>query len=231
MKVIENDIHIWTIPLDIPAQLQPSLLAKLSNDEQVRAKRLYSTVHQNRFIAARIALRNILGQYLNTPPFEITFQYNDHKKPYISGSPISFNLAHSHDAGLLGVTRNALIGVDIEKEKDKYNIGICDKYFSQHENRLFKGIPAENQTQTFYRIWARKEAIVKAVGKGLTLPLSSFSVSPNPIPETLMVEGQYWHLAPLLVKEGYQAALASNQVIKNISYYSYDPCKNASAEI
>ena len=222
MRLEPNQIHVWHADLVISPEKETTQSALLSTDELERAKRFHAPVHRMRFIAARSILRQILGLYLGVAPQEITFSYAEHNKPYLlkpAKTGLQFNLAHSYDMAVYAFTLTQLIGVDIEKIKDYYEPAVAKRFFSRQENTELMSLPPDEQTAGFYRIWARKEAIVKAVGKGLSIPLSSFSVSAKPIAESLTLESDSWSLVPLSINPGYQAALASNQPINEVSMW------------
>ena len=114
------------------------------------------------------------------------------------------------------------IGVDIEKVQPKYNQDIAERFFSADEAQALSQLSAEESMLGFYRVWSRKEAILKATGKGLSIPLSAFSVSVKEITEMVVLENnQHWTLIPLSLYAGYQSAVATNQPVKKIVYWSY----------
>lgn len=229
MRLEPNEIHVWSSDLTIPPKQAEKKLALLSSNECERAKRFRFPIHGRRFIAARSTLRHILSLYLNISPNEIEFGYAEHKKPYlhipnlpIPNNPrLQFNLAHSHDIAIYAFTLSYAVGIDIEKIKETYDPAVAERFFSPHEFKDLMKLPSKDRITTFYRIWSRKEAVIKAVGKGLSIPLSTFSVSSNDVSETITIEHEAWSLIPLSIHPDYQSALASNQIVKKISYWIY----------
>lgn len=222
MQLNANEIHVWATSLTITAAEEREKRAVLSPDECERADRFHFPIHRQRFIAARYALRQLLSFYLPTPPQDIIFAYHQHEKPYISSpnpNALQFNLAHSHDIAVYAFTLQHAVGIDIEKIQDSYDIDLAKRFFSPQENIALQQLTPEESIIAFYRLWARKEAIIKAIGKGLVLPLHSFTVSADDSIETIALEGDNWSLLPLSFESDYQAALASNQVIKKVSYW------------
>lgn len=224
MQLKPNHIHVWTINLAISPDQEINQFDSLTPDEQQRAKRFLAPIHRKRFIAARYALRNILGQYLSTPPENVSFIYTEHGKPFLSGTmqeKLQFNLAHTYDIAVCVITLDHAIGVDIEKIVEKNDLAIAERFFSREENRALSVLPPDEQTIGFYRLWSKKEALVKAVGKGLSISLSSFSVSTNTLPEMIVLENKNWSLVTLDILTHFQAALATDQEIEKISYFSH----------
>lgn len=213
MKLLLNQAHIWSVDLGNLPESNLAQLAYLNSLEQERADRLQHPVHRQRFIAARYALRKIISHYLNTNPTSVHFGYNQHGKPYLlnDNRSLQFNLTHSQDIALYAITLDHQIGIDIEKMGERDHAHIAERFFSAEENLALAKLPIDEQFTSFYRIWSRKEALIKAVGKGMFVPLTSFSVSPLAITETIHLEGKTWTLLSLDTLPGYQAALASEQ--------------------
>lgn len=222
MQLEPNEIHVWSTTLTITTDEEKEKFTVLSQDECERADRFHFPIHRKRFIAARSMLRHILGLYLNALPEDIVFAYTEHEKPYLStpnNTQLQFNLAHSHDIAVYAFTLNQAIGVDIEKVKASYDDAVAKRFFSPKENAELVQLSRDAQIDGFYRIWSRKEALIKATGKGLIIPLSSFSVSASDISEVITLEDENWSLIPLSIEAGYQSALASNQNIKKVLYW------------
>jgi 4'-phosphopantetheinyl transferase len=217
-----NDIHIWLIDLQLTPEEEVSRFALLSEDEKQRARRFQLAKHQRRFIAARSSLRTILSFYLATPPEAIQFIYSEHHKPFLAPahhSSIQFNLTHSSDTAVIAVNKQFAVGVDIEKMKPKEMLPLAKRFFSQQEYTALSTLPAQEQITAFYRLWSRKEALIKAVGKGLFIPLSSFSVSHDDKLEEITLENERWSLVTLPLLKDYQTALACQQTINTVSLW------------
>ena len=104
---------------------------------------------------------------------------NEHGKPYLPDCPeIRFSLSHSGDRVMCAVS-TAEVGCDVEEagseEADRLRIGYVSRCLTERERELSLADPAD-----FYRIWTLKESFLKLTGKGLTVPLSSFEVTPDP---------------------------------------------------
>lgn len=224
MQFEAHEIHIWTRDLAITLEQEKAAWVLLSEDEQQRANRFHFPIHRQRFIASRSMLRTILSLYLDYSSKNIIFGYGEHKKPYLhtpNQSQIQFNLAHSDNMAIYALTLNYAVGIDIEKIKPSDYQAIAKRYFSSPENEALMALPIDKQLQGFYRIWSRKEALIKASGKGLSLPLSTFSVSIYNDFETIQLENKTWSLLSIPIFPDYQTAIASNQPIKAVSYWHF----------
>lgn len=149
----------------IPADTEPH--------EVERAGRFRFERLQRHFLAARGFLRYVLARYVDIGPGELRFSYNDYGKPSLAGDEsLQFNISHSHEVGLVAVTRDAAVGVDVEHIRaDFASEEIATRFFSRLEIETFSSLSREEQVAAFFRCWARKEAYIKAIGKGLSQPL------------------------------------------------------------
>jgi 4'-phosphopantetheinyl transferase len=217
MNLHQHEIHIWSVELSINKQQEAELFSHLSSDECNRARQFKQDIHRRRFIAAHSALKFLLSVYLNVSLHEITFSYNSYKKPFVANpaSSLQFNMAHSQDIAIIGLTLNHAIGIDIEKIRAAYNPAIANRYYSEEENKQLNQLTDQERTAFFYQLWASKEALVKAVGQGLSLNLSQISVHLNK-EEMIHLENTNWRLYPLSLHTDFAAAVATNQTINTI---------------
>ena len=173
----------------------------LSADEQQRAQRLTFDVHRERYIAGRAAVRRTLGDVVGADPAGLVFHYGEHGRPDVEGhGAVSFNFSNSESVGILAVCLTARIGVDVEKVRPDFaDLRVADRFFAAGETARLQGLPADERNLAFLRCWTRKEALLKAVGAGLTLPLRDFEVSfEADEPARLLVAG------PVLGADGWQ---------------------------
>ncbi len=108
---------------------------------------------------------------------KINMVFNQHGKPYIEGaSDFCFNISHSGDMIFIGYG-NAEIGVDVEEIRiNKQDESIAERYFSLDEKEYIFSNTEEYKKERFFRIWTGKEAYLKYMGMGISIPLNSFSV-------------------------------------------------------
>ena len=105
---------------------------------------------------------------------------------------LRFNLSHSGDLALLGVTRDQEIGVDLEQIQDRIATEqIAKRFFSPREVAMLCALPPPVRQEAFFKCWTRKEAFIKGIGVGLSLPLDKFDVSLAPAEpaKILRIEG------------------------------------------
>lgn len=214
-----HDVHVWRANIDQPEARVQQLAQTLSADERSRAERFYFKHDHQRFIVGRGLLRKILGCYLGVAGHQLQFCYGTRGKPKlaaISGvSQLNFNLSHSQGLALYAVTRDREIGIDIEYVRQIDAVEqIVKRFFSVQENAVFCKLPLEQKQAAFFNCWTRKEAVVKAIGDGLALPLNQFDVSflPGEEAKLLSLKGDRavnrWCLQELKPDPNYVAAIA-----------------------
>ncbi len=182
-KLSDKDIHVWLLDIFSITKSDEMFDDILSEDEIVKKNKYHFLNDRIVYSTSRGILRILLSKYLDVFGSSIQFKYNQYGKPSInktSNLDIKFNLSHSKEFAVLVFTLDDEIGVDIEFINHELVIHeIADKYFSKAEvNELYKLTP-EDQRTAFFNIWTRKEAYIKAKGKGLSIPLDSFDVSVN----------------------------------------------------
>lgn len=208
-----NTLHLWRADLDRFAEQLPTLENTLSDDEKTRANRFKFPIHRQRFIAARGILRHLLTRYLNRAPENIQFNYNAHGKPELPSAAIQFNLSHSNQWALFAFTSTARIGVDIEHIRpDIEAMEIAQRFFSTFENQRLEQTTDPAKVAAFFQTWTCKEAFVKAIGAGFSLPLTSFDVDIDG-PRLVDIRGvktssEHWTLIKTTPTTDYVAAIA-----------------------
>jgi 4'-phosphopantetheinyl transferase len=176
------EVHVWRIGLDdeLPAHARETLSA----DEHQRARQFRFSHLTQRFVAARAALRAILGRYTGIAPADLVFTYTARGKPALDVTPrraVAFNLSHSGDIGLCAVTAGRDVGVDVERLREDHNpFDSIAPYFSVLERATLQGLDPRARREACYVCWTRKEAFLKARGDGLSIPLDAFDVSCAP---------------------------------------------------
>jgi 4'-phosphopantetheinyl transferase len=232
--VADNEVHVWRAQLELPSSQVQRLRDHLTEDELERANRFSFEVDRQRFIAARGILRSILGRYITIYPGHLRFSYNQYGKPFLapqfSSYLLNFNLCHSGSMALYAITRNMEIGVDVERVRSDFEYEeIAKRFFSVNEAAILRTIPTETRLEAFYTCWTRKEAYIKAHGKGLSLPLDSFDVSCAPWePPMLLIakddpqERSLWTLLDLKPGPGYVGALAVKGVGCRFRYWEWN---------
>jgi 4'-phosphopantetheinyl transferase len=175
------ELHLRLIDLRQARGAEGALRCFLSPDEIARASRFHFDVDRSRFVLTRGWLRVMLARCLAVTPEQLLFSYGRHGKPELAqqhkDSALSFNVSHSRDYALIGLTMGRAIGVDIEQVRPMPDFeGIATEYFSTAERRALFAFPEGDRLRAFFRCWTRKEAFMKATGEGMGTALDGFSV-------------------------------------------------------
>ena len=222
-----NQVHIWHAHLS-PSQSQLLHLQALLSDDEIKRARQYKFLqHQEAFIAARGILRLILGRYIGASAESLSFEHGSHGKPFLT-SPTTpnyqFNVSHSQNRALYAVSLDREVGIDIECHRRPLDHhAIIQRIGSPAEKMVFSKMAPSELEQCFFACWTRKEAYVKAIGKGMTIPLSSITVSLPPseyvtlihIPEAEQ-DNLSWSMNDIFIGSDYSAAL----VVEGFQSYS-----------
>ncbi len=207
------------MPLEPTLHDYEGLLQTLSDDERQRAERFHFDVHRRRFVIGRGMLRCILSRYVGASPAELRFDYGPHGKPLLVGAgphlQVSFNASGSNDLAVYGVTSDRDIGVDVEwKGPDRSCDKIVKRFFAAEEKRVYGELADSQRTAAFFQSWTRKEAYIKAIGDGLSRPLSSFELTMAPGESPRVVQDDQdpdassrWTIRDLTPPNGYAGAL------------------------
>lgn len=225
----QDEVHLWCVSLDSSTSLIKSLKPILSIEEQNQAQRFQFDKDQKRFIITRATLRIILSRYLDQSPSSLHFDYGLYGKPILSNDSLKFNLSHSHQLALYAVTSNRELGIDLELLQTNFPYqDIVNYCFSNQEKAKFEQLPDHLRHQAFFNAWTRKEAYLKAIGKGLSLPLDQVEVSLLPTEPAALLRVSWnpneifrWSLHQLIPVSGYVATLAFPSQPTQIQYI---PC-------
>jgi 4'-phosphopantetheinyl transferase len=212
-ELTSGEVRVWRVALDQPSR---PLLELLSTDERSRAERFVFDLDRDRFIVSRATLRRLLARSLGVVPSSITFQQGQHGKPALATfAELRFNVSHSGDRGLVALAVGREVGVDIERVRTSVNpLEIAARFFSPVERAALEALSPADRRDAFFACWTRKEAYLKALGLGLSLPLDSFDVEVRPsVPAALLRTGHdsyainRWSMYSLTVDPGYAASL------------------------
>jgi 4'-phosphopantetheinyl transferase len=236
-ECFNGEVHVWYLNLKELCSTHLGFYHNLlSQDEKERAQKFYFQTDRDRFIGTRGVLRYLLSNYLESvgaSPVNLVFQYNAYGKPLLAapfdGSEIHFNVTHSGNIALCAFSRTHPIGIDVEFIRE--DIGwkeLADQFFSKQESSKIQSIAPHYQTVAFYSCWTRKEALLKGLGLGLSIPLNQFevSVSPDelevqPVDRSDSSQFQDWTIWNLPVLDHYASALATQGSPRTIQSFKF----------
>jgi 4'-phosphopantetheinyl transferase len=207
--------------------------SSLSQSERTRAAKFFREEDRARYVFSKGRLREILARYLDAPAEDIAFCANEFGKPLLDtpfqSSGVCFNVSHSKDLVVIAVAFDRQVGVDVEfvRTIDDFE-SIARRCFTDCERELVMSEP--DSLSSFFRCWTRKEAFVKAIGKGLSVPLNSINTS-LPRGSTsgrvhAIGEGaeKIWWLTDVNVPDGYHCAVVKEGDEPSLIYREWPEC-------
>ena len=177
---LEAQVHVWSFSLEGSAAVIQHCRDSISPAERHRADRFVFPRDRIRHTIAHGVLRHLLGRYLAVAPGSLEFSASAAGKPALlqpPGATLHFNLSHSDERALLGVSATHELGIDLEKVRSNIEaLAISRHYFFGSERAAIESAPPDVRDTVFFRYWVAKEAVLKAQGIGLGFPLDRFRV-------------------------------------------------------
>ncbi|HEY9762220.1 MAG TPA: 4'-phosphopantetheinyl transferase superfamily protein [Trichocoleus sp.] len=208
-------IHIWQFHLPQIQKYLDDWVAYLCPEECDRMARFVFERDRIKYGLSRGGLRQLLGRYVEQDPASLDFEYEAKGKPhlYLNGKrhPLQFNLSHSGDWVVYGVSCDRPLGIDIEQIRPLRNLhSLAQHCLTPIECQdLFESVEADHSK--FFEYWTSKEAYLKATGQGLThsmtnvkADLAAAQILPEPHNPNFDFE---WHLHRWVPAVGYTAAV------------------------
>lgn len=209
---LEASPHVWRARLE-DCRADEALLQE---SERVRARRFAFADDRRRFVAEHGLQRRLLGLYCGIAPAALALEADAMGKPRLDGGGVSFNGSESAGVAVFAVARAGEIGVDIEAiRSERADPRLARRYFHPEEATKLEALDDGERVRGFFAVWTRKEALVKAAGLGLRIPLASFRVGVRPEEpagplgyENDWPAGREWRLVPLPLGPDHVGTLA-----------------------
>ncbi|MBE7150862.1 4'-phosphopantetheinyl transferase superfamily protein [Bacillus mycoides] len=170
--------EVFAIKLDssIDDVIFKTLIRLVSEEKQKKIMRFHRVEDAKRTLLADLLARYAISYKTGMKCEEINFKNNKYGKPLLVNIPnVYFNTSHSAQWIVCAISSQP-IGIDIEFI-EQINCEIAKQFFSEDEYVKLSRESEENKLDYFYQLWTLKESYVKAIGKGLSIPLDSFSIS------------------------------------------------------
>lgn len=227
LKTKETAVHVWVVDKnDCQNQKLSSYLKLLSKEELIRRQKFHFKKDRSTFVLSRAILRLLLSFYTQIAPNKIVFDYGKFGKPKLRGDhKTKFNLSHSKEIIVLAFSLNEEIGIDTEYLNTQINHFMMAKtVFSKKETDFLITQPPHEQINCFYHLWTRKEALIKLMGYGLSMPIALTSISvldgTVSVPMKHTAAKQNWdeeyYVKSFWAKKDYHFAIAMLKNIKNV---------------
>ena len=177
-------VTVFHVDLKANPSVEESSLRWLNTEEIERYRQYLHSGAQRRFALCRSALRVILCGHLGCNNVHLRFREAEYGKPFAlvneTRVPVSFNLSHSSQDGLIALAPYGRLGVDVEEYVPRKDLqDLSEAICGPHEKLALAAAGGLDRIHLFYRIWTIKEALIKALGRGFSLDVSQFEVPPS----------------------------------------------------
>jgi len=211
-----GQIDVWRVDLTVSDESYAQFYSVLDRDEKHRADKFIDDETRRQWVAAHGQIRVILAKYTGMAAEQIILIQKRGEKPYIKDSKVKFNLSHTTGYALLAVTQTGEVGIDIEYKRDNVRVELISRSsFSQSERQAILAVEGRERRDRFFNCWTRKEAFIKAIGKGFSYDTKTFSVTVESKELSRVIafeKGDYnpntWNILSFIPYPNTQAALA-----------------------
>jgi 4'-phosphopantetheinyl transferase len=181
LSLLPGQVDVWVALVDQACEAERASRYEqvLTQEERLQRAKFVFEKDRRRYLVTRAMVRYVLSRYLPIRPQDWRFEATYFGRPcIINAHPgvagLTFNISHSDQVVLLGVTRDAQLGIDVEDLQRNVPIDVADIFFAPGEIRQLRALPPALQAARFLDFWTLKESYIKARGKGLSLPLDQF---------------------------------------------------------
>ncbi|GAA3582788.1 4'-phosphopantetheinyl transferase superfamily protein [Amycolatopsis ultiminotia] len=207
----------WSEPLPVADRY----LRLLDELERGRFEAYRQEIDQRRFLTGRVLAKTLTAQRLGGEPESVRFDSTcadcgkPHGRPQVPGSDLVLSISHSGNLIGLAATDGVPVGLDVETSNRTADPSLVEYALSPEEQQAVAGLSDEERSAAFFVYWTRKEAVMKATGKGLKIPLQSITFSRYDAPAELVsaqdaaLDPARTRLADLKAAEGHRAAVAA----------------------
>jgi 4'-phosphopantetheinyl transferase len=252
VPLADDEVQVWRVRVDLDGRdpvVAAAIAAVVTPDDRERAARFRFEADRQRYLHGRLLVRTFLGHHAGLPPRTVAFVNGAFGKPELQlpESParagvLRFNLSHSGDWVLFALARDREIGVDVEQHRTMSDaMDLARRFFSPPEVAALDVLDPSLRHDAFFRVWSRKEAIIKASGHGLSAGLDRFAVSADPPDGADASEGsrrggqvgfrgldgdpvwERWMIHALEMPSGYAAAVAFDRGNVTVTCFEWTP--------
>jgi 4'-phosphopantetheinyl transferase len=223
-------VEVWRVGLAISSTMHAAAAECLPPDELAHIDSFKRPEIRTRQLLAHAALRSLLAKRLNMEPRQIAFCTGAHGKPMLAGkeAKLQFNLSHSCDLALIAISEAFEVGVDVEQIRPMENLAkLAERFFMASEASALAALSEETRTAAFFRVWTRKESLLKATGIGIANGLQRAEVSCEPQGGLIAWDGNRdesarWTMHTWNPANGYVATVATHQPGVSIAFRDFE---------
>ncbi|MDR3058737.1 MAG: 4'-phosphopantetheinyl transferase superfamily protein [Prevotella sp.] len=175
---------------------------------EVQEKNLRYIRWQNKHshLFGRLLLIEALKKYNYVNNIWDYIAYNSYERPYFIYDQLDFNISHSGKYVICAIGENIRLGVDIEENN---NINLKDFYNIMSPDQWRRINNTDYPLKEFYKYWTIKESVIKADGRGFSLPIDTLDI----INDTVECDNKLWFIREMEFGDGYSLALATSREV------------------
>lgn len=206
------EVYAVNINENLEKVLADELALFLSDEKQKRVSRFYRFEDAQRTLIGDILVRILICNSLKIKNREIVFNKNEYGKPSLqNNNNFCFNISHAGN-WVVCATHGTSVGIDVE-HISPINLNIAKRYFSNEEYNNLMDRDESQRLSYFYDLWTLKESYIKAVGKGLSLPLDSFTMNIDGDKATVISQNESsdYYFKLYSIDQSYKMAVCSRE--------------------
>ena len=199
----DNTIHYLTYKMiqilytthtkEWPKRQWNTLLGQLPESLQKDVIRFHRWQDRQASLLGKLLLKEGLRQLNYAPALLRSIEYTEYKRPYIEAGP-HFSISHSGEYVICALSSDVVIGIDIEKIRPVRLSDFKSVLCSEEQQAIFQ---SKNRARLFCTIWTKKEAAIKAEGKGFYNRLNTVCA----LKDVVELEGVMWKLQKIEVSD------------------------------
>jgi len=177
----QKELWVREVLVDqVPTDTLEKWFKYLDENERSQVNRLISNDRKKEIVAAHALLRGLASDITNITPKAFRFRRDaTGQKPRLLSNlnrELDVNLTHCKNFAACAVSERCNVGIDAEDLLRSMSASDLFSYFSPEEQQWLKSLPSSRADQVSLQLWSLKEAVVKAIGCGLTLDLTTFGL-------------------------------------------------------
>ena len=215
-----GEVAIWGVDISEMDYEYDQYSRLLLKEELVKINRLKNKQSRLTSVVARSGLRILSGVYLNKDPKKIIFKKLHNGKPIIDSHKFYFNLSHSLNWIVWAFSISGKVGVDLEYIRNNVMYEkIAERYF--HRCEIQKMNQSNDPKRLFFDLWAAKESLVKASGKGVFAGMKDIKIPIDHDGLPLNMRVGDFYLKKIEAGSRYACSLASEVPISKQPCYDF----------
>jgi 4'-phosphopantetheinyl transferase len=209
------NIYHCTIQRELTSLRREEYFALLPPAEKEKNVRFRRWEDRHAHLFGRMLLRQGLLFYGYKENILEDIRLNPYNRPFLWDG-IDFSISHSGEYVTCAIGEGFRLGMDVERKNPQFDPEDAGAIFCDAERTYIRG--SDNRCNAFFRLWARKESLIKADGRGFSAPLTSI----NSLTDEVVLDNQRWYVQDLILSEAYSSAISTDQADPELNMIAVD---------